>query len=267
MRSKAHFQTHPIHPMLVAFPIAFMTGAPAFDAAGLLGEWPTAWTAGAYMSIAAVITGLVAGVPGFIDYLYVIPPNSSAKKRATQHMVVNVVALAVMAGGWAFRDWDSLQPAWIAVALEAASLAIVSVGGFLGGTLVYRNQIGVDHRYAHAGKWREQTLEGGAGESVAVAGANELKPGQMMLLHVNGRRIVFARTDDGFAAFDDHCTHRGGSLADGVLACGLVACPWHGSQFNVADGSVVAGPAEKAIGTYQVEDSPGEVRLVLPPEA
>jgi uncharacterized membrane protein/nitrite reductase/ring-hydroxylating ferredoxin subunit len=263
MRSKAHFKTHPIHPMLVAFPIAFMTGAPAFDAAGLLGDWPRAWTVGAYMSVAAVVTGLIAGVPGFIDYLYVIPPNSSAKKRATQHMVVNLVALAVMAGGWALRDWDSLQPTWMAVALETAALAIVSVGGFLGGTLVFRNQIGVDHRYAHAGKWREQTVEGRPGESVAINDV-ELKPGQMMLLHANGRRIVLARTEEGFAAFDDHCTHRGASLADGVLACGVVACPWHGSQFNITDGSVKVGPAEKAISTYRVEDSAGQVRLVVP---
>ena len=264
MRSKAHFKSHPIHPMLVAFPIAFMTGAPAFDAAGLLGDWPTAWTVGAYMSVAAVVTGLAAGIPGFIDYLYVIPPNSSAKKRATQHMIVNVAALAVMAVGWAFRDWDSLRPTWFAVALEAAALATVSVGGFLGGTLVFRNQIGVDHRYAHAGKWREQTLAGRAGESVVIEGAKELKPGQMMLLHAGGHRIVFARTDDGYAAFDDHCTHRGGPLADGVLACGTVCCPWHGSQFDVHDGSVQAGPAEKKIPTYRVEDSAREVRLVLP---
>jgi nitrite reductase/ring-hydroxylating ferredoxin subunit len=43
-----------------------------------------------------------------------------------------------------------------------------------------------------------------------------------------------------------------------------VACPWHGSQFDVKDGSVKAGPAEQAIGVYRVEDAAGEVRLVLP---
>jgi uncharacterized membrane protein len=152
MRSKAQIKTHPLHPILIAFPIAFMTGAPLADAAGLFLDASSAWTAGAYMSVAAVVSGLVAGVPGFIDYLYVVPPNSSGKKRAEYHMAVNLTALAIMAASWAFRDWQSLRPDWIGVALEAAALAGVSVGGWLGGTLVYRNQIGVDHRYAYAGK-------------------------------------------------------------------------------------------------------------------
>jgi nitrite reductase/ring-hydroxylating ferredoxin subunit len=63
--------------------------------------------------------------------------------------------------------------------------------------------------------------------------------------------------------FDDHCTHKGGSLADGVLICGTVQCPWHGSQFDVRTGKVSAGPAGKAIGTYRVDEVDGEVDLTL----
>ena len=264
MRSKAQFKTHPLHPFLIAFPIAYMTGAPLADAAGLLGDWPSAWTAGAYMSVASVVSGLIAGVPGFIDYLYVVPPDSSAKKRATQHMIVNLIALTVAAASWAFREWSTLRPEWIAVALEAAALAIVSVGGWLGGTLVYRNQIGVDHRYAFAGKWREQVVDGKPGDAVAIEAARELKPGQMILIRTPDRRIVVARTDEGYAAFDDHCTHRGGSLAGGVMTCGTVCCPWHGSQFDAKTGAVKAGPAERPIATYRLEEHPGEIRLILP---
>jgi nitrite reductase/ring-hydroxylating ferredoxin subunit/uncharacterized membrane protein len=264
MRSKASVKSHPLHPMLIAFPVAFMTGAPLADAVGLLGDIPSAWMVGAYASVASVVSGLIAGVPGFIDYLYVVPPNSSAKRRATQHMIVNLIALALFAVSWAFRDWNSLRPDWIAVGLEAVGLVTVSVGGWMGGTLVYRNQIGVDHRYAYAGKWKEQVIEGKPGESVAIDGASELKSGQMILVRTPDRRIVVARTDDGYAAFDDHCTHRGGSLAGGLMACGTVICPWHGSQFDVKTGAVQAGPAEKPITTYKVEDRGGIVHLILP---
>jgi nitrite reductase/ring-hydroxylating ferredoxin subunit len=76
---------------------------------------------------------------------------------------------------------------------------------------------------------------------------------------------VLARTEEGYVAFDDHCTHRGGSLAGGVLACGVVTCPWHGSQFEARTGSVKSGPAEQPIGTYRVEQSGDEVRLAVPP--
>jgi nitrite reductase/ring-hydroxylating ferredoxin subunit/uncharacterized membrane protein len=264
MKSRASFKSHPLHPALVAFPIAFMVGCLLADLAGWLFAWESVWFTGALLSIAAVVTGVAAGVPGLIDYLAVVPPDSSAKRRATWHMDVNLTALGCIALGWVFRDLDTFAPRLGTVLLEAAGVGLVTWGGWMGAILVYRNQIGVDHRYAGAGKWNEQTVEAAPGQTVAVANADELKVGQMKLLHVAGRRIVLARTDDGWAAFDDHCTHRGGPLADGVLICSTVQCPWHGSAFDVKTGAVKAGPADKAIGVYRVEESAGEVLLVVP---
>jgi nitrite reductase/ring-hydroxylating ferredoxin subunit/uncharacterized membrane protein len=264
MRSKARFRKHPLHPMLIAFPVAFGTGCLVADFVGRLGDWSSVWAVGAFLSVAAVVMGLVAAVPGLIDYLGVVPPNSSAKARATWHMGINVGALALIAVGCAFRDWHTLRPGWLTVIAEALGMGLMSYGGWMGATLVYRNQIAVDHRYAHAGKWKEVTVTGQPGEAVPVAAPDELKPGQMKLLHANGRRIVLARTDEAYVAFDDHCTHRGGSLAGGVMACGEVVCPWHGSTFDVRTGAVTAGPADAPIPTYRVEESADQVRLVLP---
>jgi nitrite reductase/ring-hydroxylating ferredoxin subunit/uncharacterized membrane protein len=250
--------------MLIAFPVAFGVAAPAFDLAGVLGDWPTVWAAGAYLSVAAVVGGLVAGVPGFIDYVSVVPPDSSAKKRATWHMGVNLTALTLIALGWLFREAGSLRPGVGTILLEAAGLGLMTCGGWMGATLVYRNQIGVDHRYADAGKWKEQEVAGKPGEVVEVATADELAVNQMKLLHVGGRRVVLARTERGYVAFEDRCTHKGGSLADGVLACGVVCCPWHGSQFDARTGEVKAGPAGEPIRTFRIEVSDGRVRLVIP---
>ena len=263
MRSKAHFKGHPIHAMLVAFPIAFSAAAPLADLVGVMGDWPRLWVLGGYVSIAAVVTGLIAGIPGFIDYLYVVPPSSSAKTRATYHMIVNLVALGIMAASWAFRDWNNFQPSVFTIVLEFASISCMTVGGWMGGTLVYRNQIGVDHRYAEAGKWQEQTLAIDAEGFANVENAWQLEVDQMILTHIGDRRVVLARTEEGFVAFDDFCTHKGGSLAGGMMACGTVMCPWHGSQFDVNNGSVQAGPATKKIGTYDVDDSGGKVRIVV----
>lgn len=264
MRSKAHYGGHPIHPMLVGFPIAFIFSAAVADIAGLFFPWRTAWPVGACTSIAAIVTGIAAGVPGFIDYLYVVPPRSSGKRRATWHMAVNLVVLGLVAIGLLFRNWDSFEPGIATVVLEVAAAGLVSWSGWMGGTLVYRNQIGVDHRYAHAGKWKEQVVEGAPGSWGTLEGADALKAGQMILVRANGRRIVVARTDQGFAAFDDRCSHRGGSLAGGLLACDIVSCPWHGSQFALTNGSVLAGPAEQPIAVFRVEESDGQVRLQIP---
>jgi nitrite reductase/ring-hydroxylating ferredoxin subunit/uncharacterized membrane protein len=264
MKSKAHFKSHPIHPMLVAFPIAFLYGALVFDVAGRLASWPGGWTTGAYLSVAAIASGLVAAVPGLIDYFHVVPPDSSGRARATQHMLINVSALAAFALGWVFRNRTTLVPGIGTLLLELVGVGFVTWGGWLGGTLIFRNQIGVDHRHARAGRWKEQVVQGRTDGPIAVAKAGELEVDQMTLLLVGGRRIVLARTEQGCTAFDDRCSHKGGPLSDGSLICGTVQCPWHGSQFNAHTGAIKARPAEKPIGTYQVEVANGEVRLSLP---
>lgn len=262
MRSKAQIQGHPIHPMLVAFPIAFLSGALVFDLVGWFTAWRTWWTTAAYLSIAGIATGLVAAVPGLIDYWLVVPPASSGKQRATYHMVVNVTSLVAFIIAWLLRG-PSLAPTAGTLVLEILGIVAVTAGGWLGGTLVFRNQIGVDHRYAGAGRWRETGVEPHAGEPLTVARADELGIDQMKLVHVGDRRIVLARTEHGYVAFDDRCTHKGGSLADGVLICGTVECPWHGSQFDVCSGSVRSGPARDGIATYQVEQRGDDVQITL----
>ena len=47
------------------------------------------------------------------------------------------------------------------------------------------------------------------------------------------------------------------------MVCGIVQCLWHGSQFDVSTGTVKAGPAEKPIHVYQVQQDKDVVRLVL----
>ena len=128
----------------------------------------------------------------------------------------------------------------------------------------FRNQIGVDHRYPEAGKWREKTaLPAAESLGIDVGAAGELAVNQMALLHVNDRRVVLGRTEDGLVAFDDRCTHKGGPLSDGVLACGTVQCPWHGSQFSVRTGDVQHGPASDPIKVHSVIESRGRLWLRL----
>lgn len=263
MKSKAVALGHPIHPMLIPFPFAFLTGAVLFDAAGWFRNVPSWWTTGAHLSLAGIATALLAAVPGFIDYRYTVPPKSSGKARATKHMLANLTAVALFAAAWGIRGGVATPPDAIVLGLEVVGLGLLGAGGYLGGTLVTRNLIGVDHRYARAGKWREETLDARKGQHVIVAKRDELQVDQMKLLKVGDRRIVLARTEKGYVAFDDRCTHRGGSLAGGVMICGTVQCLWHGSQFDVSTGKVKAGPATSEIAVYPVKEDGGDVTLVL----
>jgi uncharacterized membrane protein/nitrite reductase/ring-hydroxylating ferredoxin subunit len=267
MRSKAHIKHHAIHPMLVSFPIGFLCGAVGADVLGRVLHRSGWAVAASYLAIAGILSGLAAAVPGIIDYFYAVPPQSSARKRATYHMLVNVSSLLLFAIAVTAKG-RSPAPAGIGViALEIIGAALLTVGGWLGGTLVQRNFISVEHRYANAGKWSEQSVSRADATSetgVRVATSDELKVDQLKLIRLDdGTRIALARTQQGYCAFQDRCTHRGGSLADGVLICGTVQCLWHGSQFDTQTGQIRAGPAKEPIKLHQVREQSGEVRLKL----
>jgi uncharacterized membrane protein/nitrite reductase/ring-hydroxylating ferredoxin subunit len=265
MRRTAQIKSHPIHPILVAFPIAFFTGTLLFDVLAMLSDTPnlrdsfsvTAY----YMGIAGMIGAVLAAVAGFIDYLYTVPPQSSAKGRATKHGLLNTTTLILFFIAWLLKRGEH-NSYYLITGLELVGFVIMLFAGWLGGTLVYRNQIGVDPRYANAGKWKEERIHT-SDKEIEVANNDELKLNQMKLLHINGKRIVLAKTENNYVAFDDHCTHRGGSLAGGSMICGTVQCPWHGSHFDVTTGAVKAGPAKENIATYPVNERGGKVYIVL----
>ncbi|HEY6162008.1 MAG TPA: DUF2231 domain-containing protein [Bacteroidia bacterium] len=260
MKSKASIKSHPIHPILVSFPVAFFTAAFIADAVSFC---VPAWnfTAIAFLlEGAGVMTALIAAIPGIIDFIYVIPPNSSAKKRGAMHGILNVTATCIFAMVF-FLRMNSSPHALIVLLCELAGVVLVVIAGWMGGTLVYRNQIAVDHRYANAGRWKEKSVD--ISKVLDLHEVNRLQVDQMKLLHSGEKRIVTARTENGLVAFSDRCTHRGGPLSDGVMICGTVQCPWHGSQFDVHTGKVKAGPAKANIKTYSltVDNKEKSVRI------
>jgi uncharacterized membrane protein/nitrite reductase/ring-hydroxylating ferredoxin subunit len=260
MRSKAHFKTHPIHPILVAFPIAFFMGTFLFDALSIiLGEnsfQTTAW----HLNIAGIAFAIIAALPGAIDYFFTVPPKSSAKKRASQHALLNISVLIIFSIAFMLKQKENTGYLLIS-ALELAGVILLIIAGWLGGTLVHRNQIGVDIRYANAGKWKEERHE--KKDRIKVADEGELQLNQMKLVHINNKRIVIGKTEKGYVAFDDHCTHKGGSLAAGALICSTVQCPWHGSQFSTETGAVHTGPAKEGIPTYMLKAEGNAIFLEL----
>lgn len=261
MKSKASIKSHPLHPILVSFPIAFFTGTLLFDVLSVLKDNASYRQTGGLLEIAGLIAALVAAVPGLIDYFYTVPPASSGKKRATLHGLINLLLIIIFAVAYLLRHKVSFV---VVIGLEFAGFVLMGISGWLGGTLVYRNQIGVDPRYAGAGKWNEAYLAE-QDDLIEVAAAGELQNDQMKLLHIDGRRIVLGKTAEGYVAFDDRCTHKGGSLAGGTMICGTVQCPWHGSQFDCKAGKVKSGPAKEAIHTYQTTIKEGKVYLSLSP--
>lgn len=263
MRSKAAIASHPIHPMLVSFPIGLWVMAFIFELLGIGRGNALLWAAGFYCVVAGCVCAVLAALPGTLDWFTVVPPQSSAKRRGLLHGSLNVAALLLYIYVAYRQGSPMLRPDGVTLLLMGIGVVMLGISGWLGGTLVYRNQIGVDHRYAGAGTFKERTL---SGWDRPVCNQSELADGQMLLAQVAQQRVVVGRCSEGLFAFSDSCTHRGGPLSDGALVECTVQCPWHGSQFDIRTGRVVAGPAEQKIEIHKIEVRSGEVYVKLEPK-
>ena len=134
---------HPVHPMLIVFPLGLLATAVIFDIITLStsdGKWSTmAW----YMIAAGIIGGLLAAVFGLIDWLG-IPSNTRAKAVGLWHGGLNVLVVLLFAVSWLLRRPEPASPSSLALALSFAAVLIAVVAGWFGGELVDRLGVGVD---------------------------------------------------------------------------------------------------------------------------
>src|ERR671926_1680683 len=98
-------------------------------------------------------------------------------------------------------------------------------------------------------------------EFEVVAGADDLKEGEMRAFDVRGNKIAVANVAGTFYAFGDTCTHMHCSLAEGDLEETTVICPCHGSEFDVTSGEVLQGPAREPVATYATRVEDGELEV------
>ena len=99
------------------------------------------------------------------------------------------------------------------------------------------------------------------GAFVPVASAADLSEGEMRAFEVGGQRVAVARVSGSLHAFDDTCTHRLCSLADGDLEEATVTCPCHGSQFDVTTGKVLNPPATEPVPVYRLRVEDDEIQV------
>jgi nitrite reductase/ring-hydroxylating ferredoxin subunit len=101
-------------------------------------------------------------------------------------------------------------------------------------------------------------------EFVTVASTNDIPPGEMMVVDVNGTEIAIANCDGEYFAINNSCTHRGGPLGEGLMLPGcIVECPFHGGQFNIRTGEVIASPPDEPVATYPVQLEGENIRVAV----
>lgn len=152
--STAAIAGHPIHPMLVPYPVAFLTGAIGSDLMARNTQDPFWSRASRWLLGAGIVSGLAAGAVGAIDYFTI--RRAREKTVGKLHAYGNPLALGLAAASLSLRrNDDGGPPSDTATALSAATFALVGLTAWAGAELSYRHMVGVagnDDQHDHAEK-------------------------------------------------------------------------------------------------------------------
>ena len=144
MESRTKLFGHPIHPILVVFPIALLSTALLFDAISLAVGSADAGQFGFWAISVGLVGGLLAAVFGLVDWLG-IRPGTRAKSIGMWHGLGNLAIVLLFALSWILRLGETRNaPTPLTLVLELVAVAMALVTAWLGGELVYRHRVGVD---------------------------------------------------------------------------------------------------------------------------
>ena len=143
MESKVKFAGHPVHPMLIVFPLGLLSTAVIFDIIYLI-SGNSQWTVVAYYMIGAgIIGGAAAAVFGTLDWV-AIPRGTRARSIGLWHGAGNAVVLGLFILSWLLRRGTPEIPPTGAIVAGLSGVVIALATAWLGGELVDRLAVGVD---------------------------------------------------------------------------------------------------------------------------
>jgi uncharacterized membrane protein len=143
MESKAKLFGHPIHQMLIVFPLGLLATSLILDIIYLITD-KGRWAQAAFYDMGiGLIGGLLAALFGLIDWL-AIPPGTRAKSIGARHGLGNLVVVVLFAINWLLRRDNPQEPGTVAIVLSFVAIALALMTAWLGGELVDRLRVGVD---------------------------------------------------------------------------------------------------------------------------
>lgn len=231
---------HPLHPLLTDLPIGSWTSAMLLDFAGGRRAQPAA----DLLVAVGVATAIPTAVTGLSDWSDL---GDADRRIGLVHATANSVAVTCYVASLVARRRGH-RGAGIVLGVAGASAA--TAGGFLGGHLVFRRGAGVDHT----------TFDDGPDEWVAVDTTAPAE-GEMVTAIAGGVEVMVTRRLATLCGLANRCSHQGGPLHEGDLVDDRVRCPWHASEFVLADGSVARGPASAPQPVYDAHDDDGTLQV------
>lgn len=237
------FLGHPLHPLMTDLPIGAWSMSTLLDTVGGRRAEPAA----DLLVGAGILTAIPTAWAGLNDWS---DTQGEDRRVGIVHAAANSAALVCYAASLLARRSGRRSAAKV---LAMGGFGLLMSGGYLGGHLSYARGVNVNHT-----AWRE-----GPAEWTSVLAESELAEGQPQLARLDDLSLVLYRSGGTVRALDSVCSHMGGPLEEGQVQDGCITCPWHGSTFHLADGSIVRGPASSEQPAYEtrVRDGQVEVRL------
>ena len=142
MESKVTIYGHPVHPMIIVLPLGLLPASVFADLVHHILDDPTWGSVSFWLMVAGVLSGLVAGALGFMDWKG-LPVGTKARSVGAIHGLTNVVAMVVFLASLLLRFGDPSRPSPFATSVAVIGLFVAILGGWLGGELVFRLGVGV----------------------------------------------------------------------------------------------------------------------------
>jgi nitrite reductase/ring-hydroxylating ferredoxin subunit/uncharacterized membrane protein len=241
---------HPLHPVLTEITIGAWFVGGMFDAAGAIGRSRRARRArliGDRLAAVGTACAVPTAVTGLADFSTF--PQWSAKP-ATLHAALNVANIGLYATSLWQRSRGNRRRG---LALSFLAQALTMASAWLGGMLVYKHKVGVDHseRFSGPKDW------------TPVLHEDDLLERRGKRVEVEGKHIMLCRENGEVFAIGAVCSHAGGPLDQGKIGNGCVQCPWHDSVFDLRDGRIVHGPATQPQASFETRVRNGRIEIRL----
>lgn len=243
---------HPLHPVLTDVPLGAWTVALVLDGLDMVGHGTDRFARTARAAVGlGIVGGVGAAAAGLTDWQH---SQDRARRTGMVHGALNTAALGLFTSSWVARRRGQHGVGRLSA---AAGYALTVASSYLGGSLVYRHRLGVDHS--------EQPELVGDGlrlrEFTAVARLEDLTESNPRRFVADEVPVVLVRRGDVVYAVGERCPHLGAPMAEGWLYRNGLVCPWHGSRFDLAQGDVRRGPATAPLPCFDVQVHDGHVKV------
>lgn len=232
---------HPLHPALVQAPIGAWTSAAVLELCG------DDLRAVRHLVAAGLVGSVPAALAGAVDWG---EQHEQQMRVGVVHALLNGAAVGFYALSLATANPRAGR------GLRLAGLLTAGTGAALGGRISFRQAGGANHAEPVP-----HLVDPGWHEIADLSELTEGEPARRMLGEVP---LVLVRRGATVHVLADRCSHLSGPLSDGEVHDGCITCPWHGSTFDLADGSVARGPATAPQPAFRTEVRAGKVRVCLP---